>query len=252
MTRELSDRIGDVIGGAAEIRANDTARYELADASARLGRIYGIRLNIYKRKFFVKFLNNFLAQITPFFFYAAGGYFVIMGELSLGALVAVLAAYKDIIDPWKELLKWYETKEDVRIKYEQVVSQFEPPAMLPPELTQNPPNPVPRLEGPLVASGVSYVEDGGGVPIERLTLDVPQGQHVAIVGIGRQRKGRARAACSRGSRSRRPGGSRSAMLRSPPRMSPWSAGGSRSRRATRTCSRARCCTTCSTDSSTGR
>lgn len=189
MTRELADRIGDVIGGATEIRANDTARYELADASARLGRIYGIRLDIYKRKFFVKFLNNFLAQITPFFFYAAGGYFVIMGELSLGALVAVLAAYKDIIDPWKELLKWYETKEDVRVKYEQVVSQFEPPSMLPPELAQNPPEPVPRLEGALVASGVSFVDDGGGIPIERLTLEVPQGQHVALVGTGESGKG---------------------------------------------------------------
>lgn len=189
MTRELSDRIGDVIGGAAEIRANDTARYELADASARLGRIYGIRLNIYKRKFFVKFLNNFLAQITPFFFYAAGGYFVIMGDLSLGALVAVLAAYKDIIDPWKELLKWYETKEDVRVKYEQVVSQFEPPEMLPAELTQDPPDEVPRLQGPLVASNLSYVDDAGGVPIERLTLEVPQGQHVALVGKGESGKG---------------------------------------------------------------
>ena len=76
-TREFSDRIGDVIGGATEVRANDTMRYELADASSRLGTIYGIRVDIYKRKFFVKFLNNFLAQVTPFFFYAIGGYFVI-------------------------------------------------------------------------------------------------------------------------------------------------------------------------------
>ena len=189
MTRELSDRIGDVIGGASEIRANDTSRYELADASARLGRIYGIRLNIYKRKFFVKFLNNFLAQITPFFFYAAGGYFVIMGDLSLGALVAVLAAYKDIIDPWKELLKWYETKEDVRVKYEQVLSQFEPPAMLAPELARDPPQPIPRLTGSLIATGMGYAEEGGGIPIERLTLEVPQGEHVAIVGSGESGKG---------------------------------------------------------------
>ncbi|HVF63727.1 MAG TPA: ABC transporter transmembrane domain-containing protein, partial [Casimicrobiaceae bacterium] len=188
-TRELSDRIGDVIGGAAEIRANNTLRYELADASKRLGTIYRIRLDIYKRKFFVKFLNNFLAQITPFFFYAVGGYFVIKGDLSIGALVAVLAAYKDIIDPWKELLKWYETKEDVRVKYEQVISQFQPPAMLGSELLGTVPDKVPRLEGPLVASGLSYVDETGGVPIERLDLEVPQGQHVALVGAGESGKG---------------------------------------------------------------
>jgi ABC-type multidrug transport system fused ATPase/permease subunit len=183
-TRELTDRIGDVIGGVAEIRANDTARYELADASARLGTIYAIRFDIYKRKFFVKFLNNFLAQVTPFFFYAIGGYFVIQGRLSLGALVAVLAAYKDIIDPWKELLKWYETKEDVRVKYEQVVSQFEPPQMLPPEIAHNPPAEIPRLSGPVVAKDLSYVEEGFGVPIEHFNLEVPVGQHVAFVGAG--------------------------------------------------------------------
>ena len=33
------------------------------------GTIYDIRFEIYQRKFFVKFLNNFIAQLTPFFFY---------------------------------------------------------------------------------------------------------------------------------------------------------------------------------------
>ena len=187
-TREFSDRIGDVVGGAAEIRANNASRYELADASARLGTIYGIRVDIYKRKFFVKFLNNFLAQITPFFFYAIGGYFAIQGELTVGALVAVIAAYKDIIDPWKELLKWYETKEDVRVKYEQIVSQFEPEGILAPEMVANPPHPLPRLAGPLVAQNVSYAEDGA-VAIEPFSLEVKSGERVAIVGTGDCGKG---------------------------------------------------------------
>ena len=97
--RQLSDRIGESVAGFAEIRGNDTLQLERADISHRLGKIYAIRYDIYKRKFFVKFLNNFLAQITPFFFYSVGGYLVIKGSLSLGALVAVLAAYKDILNP---------------------------------------------------------------------------------------------------------------------------------------------------------
>ena len=128
--RALSDRIGETVAGAAEIRGNDTFHRERADISERLGKIYAIRFDVFKRKFFVKFLNNFLGQITPFFFYSVGGYLVIKGSLSLGALVAVLAAYKDILAPWKELLTWYSTKEDVRIKYEQIVSQFEPPGLV--------------------------------------------------------------------------------------------------------------------------
>ena len=187
-TREFSDRIGDVVGGATEIRANNAARFELADASARLGTIYAIRVDIYKRKFFVKFLNNFLAQVTPFFFYAIGGYFAIQGQLSVGALVAVVAAYKDIIDPWKELLKWYETKEDVRVKYEQIVSQFEPEGMLPESMVAEAPHPLPRLDAPLVAQNVGYDGEGAAV-VEPFSVEVRPGERVAIVGAGECGKG---------------------------------------------------------------
>ena len=113
--RKLSERIGESVSGAQEIHAHDTSRYELAGFASRLGRIFEIRYQIYKKKFFVKFLNNFMNQLTPFFFYSIGGYLVIKGDLSIGALVAVLAAYKDIRAPWKELLGYYQIKEDARI-----------------------------------------------------------------------------------------------------------------------------------------
>jgi putative ABC transport system ATP-binding protein len=74
--RVLSDRIGENISGVETIHANDGARYALAWFGYRLSRIYDIRFDIYQRKFFIKFLNNFLSQLTPFFFYAIGGYLV--------------------------------------------------------------------------------------------------------------------------------------------------------------------------------
>ncbi len=180
--RQLSDRIGDSVAGAVEIRGNDTFHLESADISDRLGRIYALRYDIYKRKFFVKFLNNFLGQITPFFFYSVGGYLVIEGSLSLGALVAVLAAYKDILNPWKELLTWYASKEDVRIKYEQVISQFEPPGLIDRRLVEDPPAKIPSLAGPITANGVAYGEDGRASRLDRLTFTVQQGEHVALLG----------------------------------------------------------------------
>ena len=77
-----------------------------------------IRLSIHRAKFFAKSLNNFLSALTPFFFYAIGGYLVINGKLTLGALVAVIAAYKDFSAPLSELFRYYQTREDVRIRYE--------------------------------------------------------------------------------------------------------------------------------------
>src|SRR5215469_6862050 len=70
MVRRLSDRIGETIAARTEIRANNAAPYQLADISHRLGDIYDIRFEIYNRKFFVKFLNNLIGNLTPFFFYS--------------------------------------------------------------------------------------------------------------------------------------------------------------------------------------
>ena len=123
--RGLSDRIGETIAARVEIRVNDGAPYQLAEIARRLGEIYDIRLEVYNRKFFVKFLNNLIGNLTPFFFFVIGGYFVIKHSLSFGALVAVLAAYKDMSSPWKELLDYYQNQQDVAIKYEQVVEQFQ-------------------------------------------------------------------------------------------------------------------------------
>ena len=71
--RKLSERIGEVVGGIREVHANDTSQYEMADFSQRVGEIYDIRYRTYVLKFLIKFVNNFLGQITPFFFYSIGG-----------------------------------------------------------------------------------------------------------------------------------------------------------------------------------
>ena len=83
-------------------------------------RIQAIRFEVFRRKFFMKALSNFISHMTPFFFYSIGGYLVINGELSFGALVAVLAAYKDFSAPLRELFKYYQTMEDVRVRYEEI------------------------------------------------------------------------------------------------------------------------------------
>jgi putative ABC transport system ATP-binding protein len=64
--RQLAGRVAELVDGAVEVHAHDTSNYERADIAQRLGLIYRIRFEIYQRKFAVKFLNNFLAQLTPF------------------------------------------------------------------------------------------------------------------------------------------------------------------------------------------
>ena len=180
--RKLAEQIGESVSGVQEIRAHDNARWQLSRFTAQLGVIYDIRFEIFKRKFFVKFLNNFINQLTPFFFYAIGGYLVIQGSLSFGALVAVLAAYKDLASPWKELLDYYQQKEDNRIKYEQIVEQFQPAGMLDESLDTSTES-VDRIGGSLQASGLALVEDDGKAVLESVSLNLPIDRlKLAVVG----------------------------------------------------------------------
>ena len=178
--RKVSERISETVQGVEELHASGMARWEAAEFTARMGRIFDIRYQIYRKKFFIKFLNNFLAQITPFFFYAIGGWFVIDGSLSLGGLVAVLAAYKDLPPPWKELLNHYQIREDARIKYDQVVTQFAPAGMRSDAVVFDDREIMP-FAGSLAATNVKYVEDDDTL-IDGLNLDIPLGSHVAVTG----------------------------------------------------------------------
>src|ERR1700754_3309371 len=92
--RELSGRVGEIVEGIGTIHTNDTTNFERADIATRLGLIFSIRYDLYQWKFLVKFLNNFLAQVTPFLFYLVGGYLALRGRVDAGQLVAVIAAYK--------------------------------------------------------------------------------------------------------------------------------------------------------------
>ena len=182
--RKLADKIGESIAGVGEVHANDTSALERTDISDRLGTIFDIRYRIFKLKYFIKFLNNFIAQLTPFFFYAVGGYLVIEGDLSFGALVAVLAAYKDLSGPWKELLDFYQLQADSAIKYSQVVEQFDPPGLLPESRQADEDADLVELSGPIRLSNLSLVDDDGSRRLENISAEIPMDRHIAIVGDG--------------------------------------------------------------------
>jgi ABC-type multidrug transport system fused ATPase/permease subunit len=180
--RVLAERIGESTAGVDDIRANDATTYERARFADELGRIFFIRFKIYRKKFFIKFLNNFLAQLAPFLFYSIGGYLVLQGELTIGAILAIVAAHEKLASPWKELLTYYQMMWDSEIKYEQVVNQFDPPAMRPLEVQEAPPPADLELTGRLAASGLYVGDDDAdaGLKGASFTLDLPL--HAALLG----------------------------------------------------------------------
>ena len=180
--RQLAGRVGEIVEGIGNVHLNDTSNFERADIAHRLGAIFSIRYELYQRKFFVKFLNNFLAQVTPFVFYLVGGYFALNGNLDIGQLVAVIAAYKDLPSPIKELIDWDQQRMDVQVKYSQVIEQFNAEGMIPRALQQVVMEPVKSLAGHLRFSGVGVTDEAGAKLIEQITSRIAMGDKVAVVG----------------------------------------------------------------------
>jgi putative ABC transport system ATP-binding protein len=182
--RELAGRVGELVDGGLEVHAHDTSNLERADISHRLGQIFDIRYKIFRRKFFVKFLNNFLSQLTPFIFYAVGGVLAIRGEIDIGALVAVIAAYKDLPGPVKELIDWEQRRQDVQIKYDTVIEQFQPPEILEPERQDPAADPGPPLTQAVELRNVTVNDDGDTPILKNASVTIPIPQRTAVVGTG--------------------------------------------------------------------
>ena len=186
--RSLSEHIGESVAGVVEVHAHDTSQYELARFTDRLGRIYAIRLEIFRRKYMIKFLNNFMDKLAPFFFYSIGGVLVVQGSLTLGALVAVIAAHKDMAGPWKELLGWYQQRADAMVKYGQLVSQFDPEDMLEPGLQAADPTDDSALRGEISLANVSLVDEDDVRRLANISLTETLSSHVAVVGDANSNK----------------------------------------------------------------
>ncbi|MEL6065180.1 multidrug ABC transporter ATPase [Methylobacterium sp. DCY52] len=79
-----------------------------------------VRVEISDLKGRLKGLYNYTSNLTPFFFFAIGGYLVVQGRLSLGALVAALAAYKEIAPALRELFDFAQNWSDASARFEEV------------------------------------------------------------------------------------------------------------------------------------
>ena len=183
-SRRLAGRVSEVVDGIEAVHVHDTASWERAEIGHRLYELFDLRFRIYKRKFMVKFLNNLLAQMTPFFFYAVGGYFALKGRLDIGQLVAVIAAYRELPPPLKELIDWDQQRLDVQVKYDQVVQYFAAEKLLPadePEAIEADDAP---LAGLLTVENLRVLDAHGAPVIDAAALTLALPARIALVGDG--------------------------------------------------------------------
>lgn len=183
-SRAFAGKIGEVVETLSEVSNHGTSAVERHQVAQRLELLFGIRYRLYERKFAVKTLNNLLAQITPFLYFAVGGYFALSGSLDLGQLVAVIAAYRDLPPPVKDLIDWDQQRLDIEAKFQQVVEHF---ALNSEALAQGG---VLRADAPadfpadavIVAKGLTVLNPAGDHVLDRVSLSLPLHRHIALSG----------------------------------------------------------------------
>jgi putative ABC transport system ATP-binding protein len=185
LVRGLSDRIQESVGGLQEIYANDTTAYESGRFRHQLQRIFKIRLSIYNLKYLIKWINNFLEKFGQFVLLLVGGWLIIHHpeSFNLGVLVAFLQAYAQLNEPWRELINFFQLGENARVKYEQVIANFDPPEIrgeFPRDDAAR--DRLPPLAGAYRLRQANVVLDGRTQALDNVELTLAPHQHVALVG----------------------------------------------------------------------
>jgi len=183
-SRKLAGRIAEIVDGMEAVHVHDATAWEKAEIGDRLHHLFDLRFRIYKWKFMVKFINNLLAQITPFLFYAIGGYLALKGQLDIGQLVAVIGAYRDLPPPLKELIDWDQQRLDVQIKYDQIIQQFLPDKLVPLDVFVAQEKEDGPLAGPIAAERLRIADPHGSPIVEEFSFTLPFPVRLAIIGDG--------------------------------------------------------------------
>jgi ABC-type multidrug transport system fused ATPase/permease subunit len=91
-----------------------------AEHDAKLDAIYGNRIRIYLWKFASKGLVNLFNGLAPVSALVVGGYLVIVGQTSLGVVVAFISGFERLADPLRELIAFYRLAAQSRVRHDAI------------------------------------------------------------------------------------------------------------------------------------
>jgi ATP-binding cassette subfamily B protein len=108
-----------------------------------------------------------------------GGIQAVDGEITIGVLVAFLAALNNFFDPIQQLSQLYTTYQAGMAALDKIFELLdeEPDLVDAPDAAD-----LPRLRGEIVLDGVTFAYGDGPPALDDVTLKVPPGQTVALVG----------------------------------------------------------------------
>lgn len=179
-TQRLSGLVGEAVTGVHEVHSNASIPLEKQRFKAVLHKLYRATLLQNALRFGIKFVNNFFMSLGPFVLFLIGGYYAIQGRFDVGAIVAFLSAYEKLYDPWKELMEFWQVYQDSSVRYKQIMRAFDQSPEFAQAVTGREPY---HLDNDIEVRDLSFVVGGNIKLLDRVSLSVKKGEHVALVGF---------------------------------------------------------------------
>jgi ABC-type bacteriocin/lantibiotic exporter with double-glycine peptidase domain len=86
----------------------------------RVGSIYALNMQIYRRKYSMNFLINLLYHFGIVGILFVGGWFVMQGRTEIGTVVAFISGLTKVNDPWNDLVTFFRDMTNARVKYRMI------------------------------------------------------------------------------------------------------------------------------------
>lgn len=122
----LLRKLGDVIVAGERAKLTPThaeRRFTHLAEGARTTRVL-----IYRVKFALTFLGNFIDAFGPLIVLTLGGWLAVHGRADVGTLVVFITGFQKVADPWDQLLTFYRTTSNARTKYRLIADALPPEA----------------------------------------------------------------------------------------------------------------------------
>jgi ABC-type bacteriocin/lantibiotic exporter with double-glycine peptidase domain len=114
LLRDFGDQVADV--GANQHDEVSHAEH------GKLNSIYRNRIRIYLLKFLSKGLVNFFNGLAPVAALLIGGYLVIIGQTSIGVVVAFISGFDRLADPLRQLIAFYRLAAQSRVRHDAIAN----------------------------------------------------------------------------------------------------------------------------------
>ncbi len=119
INRRIAERIQAARALAADIVDTERGKAEEREKiyRNRVGDLYRLNMQIYRRKFSMTFLMNLLHRFGVIGVLAVGGWFLLRGETDVGTVVAFISGLGRINDPWNDLVDFFRNLANAGVKY---------------------------------------------------------------------------------------------------------------------------------------